>query len=57
MSLWPQNGATGVCFRLCGNKITGSFVAVAYHDATVEPVACRLALVKVGDYFDARSKS
>jgi len=46
-----------VCFRLCGNKITGSFVAVAYHDATVEPVACRLALVKVGDYFDARSKS
>jgi hypothetical protein len=41
--------------RLCGNHITGKFMAVAYHDQTVEPVACRLALVKVGEYFDARA--
>ena len=54
--IYCQNGPNGVCFRLCGNNITGKFMAVAYHDATVEPVACRLALVKVGEYFDARAK-
>jgi len=54
--IYCQNGDTGICFRLCGNSITGKFMAVAYHDASVEPVACRLALVKVGEYFDARAK-
>ena len=53
--IYCQNGDTGVSFRLCGNNITGKFMAVAYHDQTVEPVACRLALVKVGEYFDARA--
>ena len=42
-------------FRKCGNNITGSFIAVAYHDHTVEPIACRMALVKVGEYFDAKA--
>lgn len=55
--IYCQNGDTGVCFRLCGNNITGKFMAVAYHDASVEPVACRLALVKVGEYFGARAPS
>ena len=46
----------GCAFRLCGNNITGKFMAVAMHDGSVEPIACRLALVKVAEYFDARAK-
>ena len=53
--IYVQNGQTGIVFRKCGNNITGSFVAVAYHDHTVDPIACRMALVKVGEYFDARA--
>jgi len=54
--IYLQQGDEGVVFRLCGNNITGKFVAVAYHDGTVEPIAARLALVKVAEYFDARGK-
>ena len=46
----------GCLRRLCGNSITGTFTAVAYHDGSVDWIACRLALVKVGEYFDARGK-
>jgi len=54
--IYLQQGGDGIVFRLCGNNITGKFVAVAYHDGTVEPIAARLALVKVAEYFDARGK-
>ena len=53
--IYVQNGDTGVVFRKCGNNITGSFMAVAYHDHSSPPIATRMALVKVGEYFDARA--